>query len=255
MHRELLFSFTWREFQARYRGSFGGVLWSLVQPLFMISVYTVVFSMLLKVRFGNSESPFAFGVYAMCGLLPFQALSEGLTASGTVIVNNANLVKRVVFPLEILPLTLTLDAFLHQLIGFLLLFLFAWILIGHLYWTIFLVPIVCCFQICLAAGLNFLVASLAVYIPDITQLVRMMLPVWMFLTPVLYSEDLVPREYTIFLRLNPLAGLIQCYRDVIMLGKFPEPSILLLTGAPCLAIFLGGYFLFKKLKKGFSDVI
>jgi len=254
-YKELLISMTWREFQMRYRGSFGGVLWSVVQPLFMIVVYTVVFSMLLKVRFGGSESPFAFAVYAMCGVLPFQALSEGLSKSATVITDNVNLVKRVVFPLEILPLSLTMNALLHQMIGLCMLLPFACLLTGHVYWTFILLPLIVFLQLCFSAGLNWLLAGLAVYVPDLSQVVSMVLPVWMFLTPILYPEDLVPVKYSIFLRVNPLAGLVHCYRAIIMRGEVPELSILLWTSVPCLAVFFFGNYLFIKIKKGFSDVI
>lgn len=254
-HRELIRSMTWRGFTARYRGSFGGLFWSVFQPLVMMVIYTIVFSLFLKVKFATDDSPFSFSVYLLCGLLPWQAFSEGLSASTTVVRSNVNLVKRVVFPLEILPLNLALTAAIQQVIGFILLVPLAWLVSGQLHWSILFVPVILILQLLFAVGMNWVVASLAVYLPDLGQLISLLLTMWMFLTPIFYPEDVVPHQALIILRLNPMARLVTLYRNAFMTGVLPSPGGFIGAAILCLLIFLVGYFWFVRTKKGFADVL
>lgn len=254
-HRELIRSMTWRGFTARFRGSFGGLFWSVFQPLVMMAIYTVVFSQFLKVRFASDASPVTFSVYLLCGLLPWQAFSEGLSSSTHVIGSNVNLVKRVVFPLEVLPLNLALTAAIQQVIGFILLVPLAWLVSGQLHWSILFVPVILILQLLFAAGMNWIVASLAVYLPDLGQLVSLLLMMWMFLTPIFYPEDVVPKQALFIFRLNPMARLVTLYRNAFMTGVLPSPGGLIAAMALCLLVFLVGYFWFVRTKKGFADVL
>jgi lipopolysaccharide transport system permease protein len=254
-HRELIRSMAWRDFTARYRGSFGGLFWSLLQPLVMMAVYTVVFSLFLKVKFATDASPLTFSVYLLCGLLPWQAFSEGLSASTSVIRANVNLVKRVVFPLEILPMNLALAAAVQQLIGFALLVPLAWWMTGQLYWTLLFVPVILALQLLFAVGMNWMAASLAVYLPDLGQLISLLLTMWMFLTPIFYPEDVVPPQALIIFRLNPMARLVTLYRNAFMSGQLPSLDGLVGALALCGLVFLLGYFWFMRTKKGFADVL
>ena len=246
---------TWRGFTARYRGSFGGLFWSVFQPLVMMVIYTVVFSLFLKVKFATDESPFSFSVYLLCGLLPWQAFSEGLSASTTVVRSNVNLVKRVVFPLEILPLNLALTAAIQQVIGFILLIPLVWLVTGQLHWSLLFVPVILMLQLLFAIGMNWIVASLAVYLPDLGQLVSLLLTMWMFLTPVFYPEKVVPPQMLIIFRLNPMARLVALYRNAFMTGLMPSLRGFIGAVALCLLFFLAGYFWFMRTKKGFADVL
>ena len=254
-HRELISIMTWRDFSARYRGSFGGLFWSLIQPLVMMVIYTVVFSLFLKIRFTTDASPFTFSVYLLCGLLPWNAFNEGLSLSKEVIRSNINLVKRVVFPLEILPLNAALTAVIHQCIGFLLLLPLTWFVTGNLYLTLFLVPLILLLQVLFAVGCNWMAASLAVYLPDIGQIISLLLGVWFFLTPVFYPEDVAPPQAHILFQINPMARLIKLYREAFMTGRLPGGEGLIVTIIICLATFLLGYFWFMHSKKGFADVL
>jgi lipopolysaccharide transport system permease protein len=254
-HRELIRTMSWRDFTARYRGSFGGLFWSVFQPLVMMAVYTVVFSLFLKVKFATDASPLSFSVYLLCGLLPWQAFSEGLSASTGVIRANVNLVKRVVFPLEILPVNLALAAAVQQLIGFALLVPLAWWMTGRLYWTLLFVPVILALQLLFAIGMNWMAASLAVYLPDLGQLISLVLTMWMFLTPIFYPEDVVPPQALIIFRLNPMARLVTLYRNAFMSGQLPSLDGFLGAVALCLLVFLLGYFWFMRTKKGFADVL
>jgi lipopolysaccharide transport system permease protein len=254
-HRELIRTMTWRDFNARYRASFGGLFWSVFRPLVMMIIYTVVFSLFLKVRFTTDASPFTFSVYLLCGLLPWNALSEGLEAATGVIRGNVNLVKRVVFPLEILPINLALTATIQQLIGFVLLVPLAWLVSGKIFWTPALTLVILVFQLWFVIGLNWIVASLAVYLPDLAQMVSLVLLVWMFLTPIFYPIDVVPTTIRGLFLLNPMARLVQHYRDVFLNGIVPNLHSLSLTGVFCLFVFALGYFWFMRTKRGFADVL
>ena len=254
-HRELISTMTWRDFSARYRGSFGGLLWALVQPLVMMVIYTIVFSLFLKIRFSTDASPVTFSVYLLCGLLPWSAFSEGMSRSKDIIRSNINLVKRVVFPLEILPMNAALAASIQQVVGFLLLIPLAWWVTGNLYLTIFLVPLILILQLLLAIGMNWITASLSVYIPDLGQMLSLILTIWMFLTPIFYPEDVVPSQALILFQINPIARLVKLYRGAFMIGQFPSLESLLVTALFCVFIFLLGYFWFVHSKKGFADVL
>lgn len=254
-HRELTGMMAWRDFTARYRGSCGGLAWSLIQPLIMMVIYTVVFSLFLKVRFSTDASPYTFSVYLLCGLLPWSAFSEGLLHSREAIRSNINLVKRVVFPLEILPLNATLVPAIQQLVGFGLLIPLAWAVTGNLYWTLLLFPFILLLQLLLSIGLNWITASLAVYLPDFGQFLSLVVTVWMFLTPIFYPEDVIPEKALLLFRLNPMARIVNLYRGAFLTGHLPGPQSLLATGLICFLVFLLGYFWFIHSKKGFADVL
>jgi lipopolysaccharide transport system permease protein len=254
-HGDLILLMTWRDFSARYRGSIGGLFWSVIQPLIMMVIYTVVFSLFLKIRFSTDASPFSFSVYLLCGLLPWNAFSEGATRCKDLIRGNANLVKRVVFPLEILPLNSALTATIQQMIGFFLLIPLAWAVTGTLHPTIFFVPVILLLQLLFAIGLNWIIAGLGVYLPDMGQIVSLLITVWMFLTPVFYPEDVVPPQAAILFQVNPMARLIRLYRGAFMNGELPGIENFLITTLVCLGVFLLGYFWFMHTKKGFADVL
>jgi lipopolysaccharide transport system permease protein len=246
---------TWRDFISRYRGSFGGLFWSIIQPLVMMVVYTTVFSLFLKIKFSTDASPFTFSVYLLCGLLPWNAFSEGMSLSKDIIRLNVNLVKRVVFPLEILPINAALTASIQQMIGFFLLVPLAWVVSQNLYWTLLFVPVILALQLLWAIGMNWIVASLTVYLPDMGQFISLVLGIWFFLTPVFYPEDVVPPEASILFQLNPMARLVKLYRRAFMTGGSPGPEELLGTAFFCAFVFLLGYFWFMHAKKGFADVL
>jgi len=254
-HRELIRTLSWRDFLARYRGSFGGVFWAIVQPLIMMFIYTVVFSKFLKVRFGNSESPFTFSVFLLCGLLPWSAFSESFTTSTTVIRANTNLVKRVVFPLEILPLNLVLTGLIQQSIGFLLLLPLAYLINGTLYWTLVYLPLLVLIEVILASGLCWIWASLSVYLPDLRQFTSLLLSGLMFLMPLFYPRETFPQSMAWLVDYNPFALLIEMFRKSFLTGIAITSRELLYSGGVSLIIFLIGYFWFSRTKKGFADVL
>jgi len=254
-NREVIRMLTWRDFQAKFRGSSFGLVWAIFQPLLTIVIYTIVFSTFLKIKFGSSESPFIFAVYLLCGLIPWMAFSESILGSTVVIRGNANLVKRVIFPLEILPLNVNLVAMIQQVISLALLQILAWIVVGHIYFSIFLIPLFILIQFFFSAGLSWVWASLAVFFPDLRQITSLLLNLMMFLTPVFYPEEIVPRWALWLVRLNPLAYIIRMYRLAIMEGKFPSLVEVASGSVLGIAVFILGYYWFSRTKKMFVDVL
>jgi len=254
-HREVIRILSWRDFQARFRGSIGGVLWPIIQPLFMMVIYTLVFSTFLKVRFGSSDSPFTFAVYLLCGLLPWNAFSEGLSLSSNLIRTNQNLVKRVVFPLEVLPLNITLVAIFQQLIGMALLLPLSILVTNRINWTILLVPLVLLAQMLFCTGINWLWTSLSVFIPDLRQFTALLVMMLMFITPIFYPEDTIPARAQFLIEFNPMARIIHMYRSIFMEGMVPDLFSSLITFLICLVFFLVGYFVFVRSKSHFPDFL
>ena len=253
--RELIVTLTWRDFKARFLGTFGGIFWAVIQPLLMMAIYTLVFSYFLGVKFGNTDSPFTFAVYLLCGMLPWTAFTEPFNASTGVIRSNSNLAKRVIFPLEVLPLNLVLVAAIQQVIGFVLLVPLAWIVKGAFYPTLLLFPFIMVPQLLVSTGILWLWASLSVFLPDLRNLSILLTTVLTFLTPIFYPLDVVPERFRFILYLNPFTYLVTMYRQVFMDGVIPGPAGFIKLTLICLAIFLLGYFWFMRTKKGFADVL
>jgi lipopolysaccharide transport system permease protein len=253
--REVIRVLTWRDFQARYRGSLAGMLWSILQPLLMMTIYTLVFSTFLKVRFNTSDSPFTFAVYLLCGLLPWNTFAEGLAQSTSLIRSNTNLVKRVVFPLEVLPLNLALGSMIQQLIGFALLLPLALIVTGKLGAALLFLPALLLIQLLLVTGINWIWTSLSVYIPDLRHATPALTTVLMFITPILYPENLVPGWAIWVVRLNPIAHLVRMTRGLVIDNALPQAADYGWTGLACLLIFMIGYCWFIRTKSTFADFL
>ena len=253
--RELIWTLTWRDFRARFRGSFGGVFWAILQPLFMMTVYTIVFSSFLQVRFGDSDSPFTFAVFLLCGLLPWNAFSESFSGASNLIRSNPNLVKRVVFPLEVLPLNMVLTGIIQQLVGFLLLLPLAWLVTRALHWTLIYLPMILFIQFLFVTGLTWIWSSLCVYLPDLRQITSLLISILMFLMPLFYPRDKIPAWAAPITDLNPMAQVIEMYRKAFITGLAIPGRDIALAGGIALAVFLVGYFWFMHTKKGFADVL
>jgi lipopolysaccharide transport system permease protein len=254
-HRELIWSFTKRELIGRYRGSFLGLLWSFVNPLFLLMVYTVVFSKMLQVRFDDSSSPLLYGVYLLCGMIPWLAFSETLGKSATLVTGQVNLVKKTVFPLEILSVVSVLTGFIHSLFGM-------GILIAALAFaqkgipsTILFLPVVMMAQLLLTVGLSWFLASIGVFIRDTAEVMRLLLTPWMLLTPILYPMEMIPERFRDLMYLNPMTVIVSGYRQTLLEGQVPDWAPLLgviLFGAAFAAL---GYFWFMRTKRAFADVV
>lgn len=252
---DLLLSLTRRELAARYRGSILGILWALLTPIVMITIFTLIFSGIFKARFGSSSSQWDYALYLFCGLLPWNAFQESLQLSSTTIVSHANLVKRVVFPLETLPVSICLASITNQLFGTLVLVAAITVLRREIHPTIVFLPLVLLPQLIATCGISWLVASLGVFVRDIVQGIALVLMAWMYLTPIIYPESLVPESYRGAVNLNPFTPLVRNYRRFLIEGLTPDWLGLAYFVAFAAVAFLFGYWWFARTRKNFADVI
>ena len=254
-HLFLLRELVKRDFQGRYAGSLLGFVWSLVQPLWLLLLFTFVFSTVLKVSPVGEVHTESFAIFLFAGLLPWMAIQEGVLRSATAITDNANLVKKLRFPAEILVLAVVLAALLHEAIAAtIFLGVLAWV--GELSWgglplLLIAVPL----QIGLTVGLGLLVSGVHVFFRDTAQLLAMVLNAWFYLTPVVYPLGLVPERFRSWLELNPLTPLVGLYRQAFLSGS-PAPVAGTGALAGVVAVLLSlGFWLFRRLKKAFADEI
>ena len=244
-----------RELSSRYKGSLMGLAWAIITPAVMIIIFTIIFSGIFGARFGKESGHFSFAVYLFCGLLPWIAFSDGVQRATNSLVENVNLVKRVVFPIEALPVNLALAALTHQLLGTVVL-LAAWLLLeGTMHPTLLWLPLLLIPQLLATLGLGWLMASLGVFIRDMPQVNQLLLMAWMYLTPIFYPEQIIPPQYHWLVNLNPMAPLIRSYRRILLEGQMPDFNGLGFTLAFAVLCFVFGYWWFERTKKAFADVL
>jgi lipopolysaccharide transport system permease protein len=254
-HRGLLRSMVRRDLTSRYKGSIIGLAWAIITPVVTIIIFTVIFSGIFGARFGSQEGHLRFALYLFCGFLPWIAFSDGVHRSTTSVTDNVNLVKRVVFPTEALPVNMTLSAIAQQMIGTAVLLAMALIIERELHPTALLLPALLIPQFLATVGLGWLMASLGVFIRDMPQFNQLALTAWMYLTPILYPENIIPQKYQWMVDLNPMAPLIRSYRRILLDGKAPDWRGLIVTMAFALVCFVFGYWWFERTKKAFADIL
>jgi lipopolysaccharide transport system permease protein len=252
---ELIRALVRRELAARYRGSALGVVWAMLTPAVMISIYTFIFAGIFGARFGGSGTAWDYALYLFCALLPWTAFQDSLQVSSNVIVANANLVKRVVFPLEALPVAQVLAALATQMLGTIVLLAATLVIRGELHASLMWLPVLVLPQLVLMLGAAWLVSSLGVFLRDTGQVVSLVLVAWMFLTPIIYPEQIVPARYQGFINANPFTPLVRNYRRIIIEGVAPDWAGLAYFTAFALVVFVCGYWWFAKTRKNFADVI
>lgn len=256
-HTSLIKQFIKRDIAARYKGSYLGILWSFVTPLLMLTIYTFVFSVVFQARWGSEgeTSKVEFALLLFSGLIVFNLFSEVISKSPSLITSNANYVKKVVFPLEILPIVALGSALFHSLISLVILILASFMFLGQIYWTILLFPIILLPMLLVTLGLSWLLASLGVFIRDVGQIVGVMVPALMFLSPIFYPISSIPDELQFLYYFNPISYVVEDARRVLIWGEMPHWDWFgygMLIG---LIVFTLGYIWFNKTRKGFADVI
>ncbi|HET6972832.1 MAG TPA: ABC transporter permease [Pyrinomonadaceae bacterium] len=252
---ELIFSFAKRELLARYKGSALGIAWAVLTPVVMIAIFTFIFAGIFGARFGANDSHWDYALYLFCGLLPWTMFQESVQLSANTIVAHSNLVKRVVFPLEALPAAQVFAALGTQLFGTMALLIGTIVIRQRLELTGLWLPILLIPQLLFALGAGWLVASLGVFLRDITQGVTLLLMAWMYLTPIIYPESIIPEHFRTFINFNPFTSLIRSYRRIFLDGSVPDWRGLLYFTIFAVIIFIFGYWWFARTRKSFADVV
>lgn len=258
-NRQLISQMTKREVLGRYRGSVLGLAWSFFNPVLMIFVYTFVFSVVLKAKWGISgtgtESKADFAIILFVGLIVHGLFAECINRAPLLIVSNVNYVKKVVFPLEILPWVALGSAFFHILISFTVLMLAQLIIKQVLPWTCLFFPLVLLPLIFTIMGFGWFLAALGVFVRDIGQVTGIFTTVLMFLAPVFYPMSAVPDAYRVLLKANPLTLIIEESRKVLLFGTLPDWYALGMALLGGLVVAAAGFWWFQKIRKGFADVL
>lgn len=256
-YRDLIGQFTRREIEGRYRGSFLGIVWSFVNPLTMLLIYTFVFGVVFKAKWPNAKtgSLSEFAVTLFCGLTAFNIFSECVARAPGLITGVPNYVKKVIFPLEILPISVLGAALFHAGVSLSILLVANILVSGGLPWTLVLLPVVLLPLLLLALGLSWFLASLGVFVRDIGYTVALMVQVLFFLTPIFYAIENIPEPYRAVIALNPMTTIVEDVRRVVLWGSLPGWGALLLLVVSCGVVMLLGYAWFMKTKKAFADVI
>jgi lipopolysaccharide transport system permease protein len=257
-NRRLIRSMAWRDILARYRGSFGDVFWTVLNPLLLMSTYFFVFGVVLRTRFGVEQSSTGFALYFLAGMLPWLAFSESAGRAPFVILEHRNFVKKLIFPLETLPVNQVVSGLVTEMFAAAI-FLAALLVIRHsiplamLWLPVLLIP-----QMLFTLGLCWFLAALGVYFRDLGQIMGFLLTLWFFITPICYAEDhfdTLPHSMVALLRKNPMFVLVRGYRSILLEHHAPALLPLIKLWVVALALCWLGYAWFFKLRKSFADVI
>ncbi|MEC5385603.1 ABC transporter permease [Uliginosibacterium sp. H3] len=254
-HRDLLRSLTRRDIEVKYRASMLGKLWIVLYPMMMLGVYTFVFGGVFSSRWGGKGDLTDFVPMLYCGLIVHAIFAETVSKAPFLIVNNPNYVKKVVFPLELLPVSSLFVALFNATVSFALLLLMVLVFKHSVHWTIVLLPLVLLPLVLFAIGCAWLVAALGVFFRDIEQFIGILMSMLLFLSPVFYSTESAPQFAQHLLMLNPITLPIEDIRKVVVLGQLPslEPWLLsLLIGT---GVALMGLSVFEKTRPAFADVV
>jgi lipopolysaccharide transport system permease protein len=257
-NRQLIVQMIRREVVGRYRGSALGLAWSFFTPVLMLAVYTFVFSGIFKARWnpsGQPESIAHFAAMMFVGIIVLTMLTEVLTRSPTLILSNPNFVKKVVFPLEILPIVTLGAAGFHLTVSIAVLILAFLMFNGFLYWTVILLPLVLVPLVLVTLGASWVLASLGVYLRDVNQAIGLACSLLMFMSPIFYPLSAVPEKFRWVIAANPLTFVIEQARQVVINGHLPDWTGLFLYTLVSAVVAWGGFAWFQKTRKGFADVL
>jgi lipopolysaccharide transport system permease protein len=257
VHRQAVEIFVSRDLRGRYINSALGLWWAVIQPLALLTLYTFVFSVILRVKapLGEGESTGEFAVYMFCGLLPWLAFADAVTRSASVIAEQTPLIKKVVFPSEILPVHLVLSAIVVEFFG-LAVFLTGLVITGHRPgWSLLALPVVVILQFLFTSGVAWLLASVAVFLRDARQVVGLALTLWMFLTPIMYPASLAPARFRWVLSLNPMTFVVDAYRGAVLGARPPSLTSTVAFASVALVMFVFGHWVFSRAKPAFADML
>lgn len=247
-YREMIFNLVKRDLKSRYKGSVLGFFWMFLNPLLQVVVYSIVFSVIM--RMGIEK----FYLFFFVALVPWLFFSTCLSAGTSIIFSQQDMVKKIYFPREVLPIAFTLSQFVNMLLSFLVVFVvvfFSGVKINFIAWLY--LPIIMLIEFVLALGITFLVSSLTVYFRDLEHVLSIISMAWMYLTPIIYPIDIVPENLMKIFYLNPMTSVIIAYRDILYYGQIPELKTLLNAMILGIVVLIIGKIMFSRLQRGFAE--
>lgn len=245
-----------RDIKERYAGSVIGVFWTFLQPLLFILLYWLVFAQILRIRIHTDTGEVPFFAFLLSGLLPWFAFQEGVMRGASSILDKRHVIKKVIFPTELFPLSSVISAFIHNGVGILI------FLCGFFIWKgnisiqqISFIMVLLFLQILLTSGLSLLFSALSVYIRDIIQVLGVVFQAIFYMSTILYPITSVPETLKTFIKLNPVTALAEAYHNTILYGRCPEISDMIYLLFFTIGALIVGIYIFRKLKRGFADVL
>jgi ABC-type polysaccharide/polyol phosphate export permease len=255
LQHDLIRNFVVRDLRARYVGSFMGFFWSVIHPIVLLTSYYFVFKKILRVETPEDAGTTSFALFLFCSILPWLFFQDTLQRSSTVIIDNANLVTKTLFPTEILPLTVLLASLVNHVIGFVILLGIILYVLGHVSVFLLMVPVYLVLLMLFTLGLAWFVSSLNVFVRDISQVITVILTFWFWFTPIFYTTKKIPAQYMFVVRWNPMAHIVNGYRDCLLRMTLPDLQKLAVLAAASLAVFVAGGLFFRYIKREFVDVL
>jgi lipopolysaccharide transport system permease protein len=253
-NRHLLGQLIQRDFQQRYVGSAGGWVWAVVHPLVLMLSYIFVFQLCLRMPPPQNITT-NYTLYLVCGFLPWMLFQETVSRSANVLLENQNLITKTVFPSEILPVAVFFSSFIGHLIALALALLLLIFWENHFSIQVYFLPIYMLAIALFGIGLSWIVASFQVYLRDTAQAVSVLLTLWFWVTPIFIDASIIPESLRFLVRFNPLAGIVQGYRERLITPFYPDPQSFLAVLWPAAVMFVVGGLVFRHLKRGFADVL
>ncbi|MEW6088676.1 MAG: ABC transporter permease [bacterium] len=250
-YRELLFTFAARDIKVRYKQTIMGVGWALLQPLSLMIIFTIVFSKLVRIQSEGIPYP----VFSYCALLPWSFFSNSVNFGVASITNNMNLVTKIYFPREVFPFSAVIASFIDFLIASIIFIGMIVFYKINLNFYMIWIPVIILIQIVFTLSIVLFFSALNVYYRDIKYIMPITIQIWMYLTPIIYPINLVPEKYRTIYMLNPMAGIIDGYRNVILKSLQPDFKHLILAACGSSILFILGYLYFKKAERVFADII
>jgi len=244
-----------RDILGRYRGSFGGMFWTVINPLLLMLTYFFVFGIVLRARFGADQSRSGFALYFLAGMLPWLAFSEAAGRAAGVLLEHRNFVKKLVFAVETLPVNLVASGLVSECFAVVLFLAFVLVLRGGLPVSVLWLPLLLIPQVLFTAGVSWFLAALGVFVRDLSQAIGYLLTLWFFLTPICYPEASVPRQFVGWLSKNPMFVLVRGYRAVLLENRAPDFGPLWKLWVLAALVFVLGHAWFYKLRKSFADIV
>lgn len=254
-YRELICNFIRRDLQQRYVGSLLGIYWSFINPIITLSIYTIVFGFFLGMRIPGSDSIFDFALYFAAGFLPWTAFQSTVMRASQAIIDNSSYIKKVPFPSEIFPVVVTLSESINLLIGLFIYFIIFFILKGIPGVYVLMLPLFIIIQIIFSLGFGFLFSAGTVFFRDIPQIIGSIFQVWFWITPIIYIIDIVPENIRWVIYLNPMYHLLDFYRHSLLYNTLPDLLSLGLFALLTCAFFGLSLWVFRKVKRGFSELL
>ena len=246
-YRELLKTNIKKEIRGKEKGTWLGVLWTFLNPLLMLAVYAFVFPYILRVNVDN------YTIFMIVALIPWNFFTTAIQSGTGSVVANGNILKKVYFPREIIPISITTSQLVNFLITCIIMAVF--IIFSGVGFSahVLLFPLLVLIQYILILGLTFILSALTVFVRDIDHFVSVILMLGFYATPIVYQGEMLPKKFQIFLKLNPMAQLVEAYRSILYYHRMPDMTMLVIWGLGSVALLVVGYLIFKKLEKSFVE--